>query len=94
MSNYAVKADFKNAIGVASKFAKKVDTSNLKYDVDKLDIDELKYVPTTLSNLKSKLNQLDVDRLVPVPVDLSKLCDVVKKHVYNATIKNIEDIST
>ena len=62
--------------------------------MDKLDIDELKYVPTTLRNLNSKLNKLNIDRLVPAPVDLSKLCDVVKKHVYNATIKNIEDIST
>ena len=38
---------------------------------------------------------LDVDKLVPVSVDLSKLSDVVKnvlkKDVYNAKIKNIED---
>ena len=51
----------------------------------------MKNVPTNLSNLKSQ-----VDKLVPVPVDLSKLSDVskndvVKKDVYNAKIKNIED---
>ena len=56
----------------------------------------MKKVPTNLSNLKSKIDKLDVDKLVPVPVDLSKLSDVVKnnvikKDVFNAKIKNIED---
>ena len=40
---------------------KKTDLANLKSDVDKLDIDKLKNVPTNLSNLKSKVDQLDVD---------------------------------
>ena len=87
----------KNATGVdTSKFAKKVDLASLKSNVDKLDIDKLKNVPTNLSNLKSKVDKLDVDKLVPVPVDLSKLSDavkndVVKKDVYNAKIKDTED---
>ena len=46
--------------------------------------------------MKSKVDELDVDKLVPAPVDLSKLSnvvknDVVKKDVYNAKMKNIED---
>ena len=45
--------------------------------------------------MKSKVDKLDVDKLVPLHVDLSKLSDVVKnvvkKDVYNAKIKNIED---
>ena len=46
--------------------------------------------------MESKVDNLDVDKLVPVPVDLSKLSDVVKndavkKNVYNAQIKDIED---
>ena len=95
MSNSATKADLKNTTGT-SKFAGKIDLANLKSNVDKLDIDKLKNVPTNLRNLKSKVDQLDVDKLVPVPVDLSKLSDVVKndvvkKDVYNAKIKNIED---
>ena len=53
-------------------------------------------MPTNLSNLKSKVDKLDVDKLVPVPVDLSKLSvivknNVVKKDVYNAKIKNVEE---
>ena len=97
LSNYATKTDLKNATRVnTSKFAKKVDLASLKSNVDKLDIDKLKNVPTNLSNLKSKVDKLDIDKLVPVSVDLSKLSDVVKngvvqKDVYNAKTKYIED---
>ena len=97
LSNYATKPDLENATDLdTSKFAKIVDLVNLKSDVDKLDIDKLKNVPTNLSNLKSKVDKIDVDKLVPVPVDSSKLSDVVKndvvkKDVYNAKIKTIED---
>ena len=78
-SNYATKADLKNATGVdTSDFSIKTDLANLKPDVDKLDIDKLKDVPNNLSNLKSKVDKLDVDKLVPFPVDLSQLIDVVK----------------
>ena len=46
--------------------------------------------------MKSKVDKLDVHKIVPAPVHLSKLRDVVKnavvkKDVYNAKIKNIED---
>ena len=46
--------------------------------------------------MKSKVDKLDVDKLLPIPVDVSKLSnavknDAVKKDVYNAKIKNIED---
>ena len=89
-----VELDFKNVD--TSKFARKVDLANLKSDVDKVDIDKLKNVSSNLSNLKSKVDKLDVEKLVPVLVDLSKQSnvirnDVVKKDVYNAKIKNIED---
>ena len=43
LSNYASKAGLKNATGTDTlNFAKKTDFANLKYDVDKLDIDKLK----------------------------------------------------
>ena len=91
------KADLKNATVVdTSKFAEKFDLPSLASNVNKLDIDKFKNVKTNLNNLKCKVDKLDVDKLVPVPVDLSKLSDVVKndvvkKDVYNAKIKNIED---
>ena len=63
LSNYATKADLKNATGLdTSKFAKKVDLANLKPNVDKLDIEKLKNVPTNLSNLKNKIKKLDVNK--------------------------------
>ena len=55
LSNYSTKADLKNATVVdTSKSAKMVYLSNLKSDIDKLDTDKLKNVPSNLSNLKSK----------------------------------------
>ena len=51
LSNYATKADLKNATGVdTSSFAKKSDLANLKTNLGKLDIDKLKTVPTNLSS--------------------------------------------
>ena len=97
LSNYATQTDLKNATGIdKSSFAKKIDLTSLKSDVDKLDIDKLKNLSTNLSNLKKKVDKIDVNKLLPVPVVLSKLSDVVendvvKKDVYNAEIKNIED---
>ena len=60
MSNYVTKADLKNATGVhTSNVAKKTDLANLKSNIDKLDIDKLKNVPSGLSSLKSKVDKLD-----------------------------------
>ena len=100
-SNVATKADLKKCSiinGVeTSSFAKKFDLDKLHIDnVAKLDTDKMENVPTNSNNLESKVDKLDIDKLVPVPVDLSKLSDlvkssVVKKDVYNAKMKNIED---
>ena len=49
------KTDLKIATGVdTSKFATMVILANLKTDIDKLDIDKLKKVPTIVSSLKSR----------------------------------------
>ena len=97
LSNYATKTDFKNPKAVETlKFAKKTDLASLKSNVDKLDINKFKNVPTNLSNLKKKIDKLGDYKLVSVSVDLSKLSDVVnndvvKEDVYNSKIKHIED---
>ena len=69
LSNYATKAYLKNATGIGtSGFALKSNLASLKAEVDKIDLDKFKNVPTNLSNLKSKV----IGKLALVPVDLSK----------------------
>ena len=68
---------------------------SLKAEVDKLEVNKIKNVPTNLSNLKIEVDKLDLGKLQTPPVDLSKLRnavknDVVKKGAYSANIKNIE----
>ena len=95
VSNYAAKADLKNGTdAVTSKFAKKVDLANLKSQVDKVNIGNLKNVPSGLNTVKTK-----VDKLVPALVDLGKLSDVVKNYVvrkteYNKLVKKANAIKT
>ena len=56
LSNYATKTDLKNETDVdTSFFAKKSDLTNLKFNVDKLNFDKLKNIPTNLNDLKSKM---------------------------------------
>ena len=49
LSKHATKTDLKNAAGVDTSFAKKVDVANLKSDVDKLGIDKFKNIPSGLA---------------------------------------------
>ena len=54
LSNYATKADIKNITHAdTSGFALKTNLANLNTEVDKLDIDKLKPVPTDLSKLSN-----------------------------------------
>ena len=46
---------------------------HLRAEVDKLDINKLTNVPTSLNNLKTKVEYLHVGKLKTVAVDLNKL---------------------
>ena len=48
----------------------KNDFTALKAEADKLDINKLANVPTSLNNLKTKAVNVDVGKLETVPVDL------------------------
>ena len=51
LSNYARKSDLKKPIGVdTSNFAEKVHLPNLKFEVDKSDIDQLENISSKQSN--------------------------------------------
>ena len=92
LSNYATKSDLKNATGIdTSKLAAKSDLVSLKAEVDKLDIDKLKSVPTNLSNLKSKVDKLDIVKLETTVINNVVKSEVVKKTEHNAKIKIVED---
>ena len=74
MSNHATKTNLKNATGVDTlSFAKKTDLVNLKSDLDKLDCNELKNVPSNLNNLKSTVDNLDTGKLEATQVGLNKV---------------------
>ena len=73
LSNYATKADLKNAARAdTSKNAKKVELASLIFNVDRLDIDLLKNLPSGLSSLKIKVDKIDIGKLETTPVHLSK----------------------
>ena len=78
LSNYATKKELEHATGIdtADVFAKKYFVA-LKAQVDKLDINKLTNVPTSLNNLETKVDDLDVGKLKTVPVELKELIDVV-----------------
>ena len=60
LSNYATKKELEHATGVdTSDLAAKSDFIALKAEVDKLGIDKLVNVPTSLNNLKTNVDDLD-----------------------------------
>ena len=61
----------------------------MKAEVDKLDINKLNNVPTSLNNLRAKGDDLAVGKLETVSVDLKKLSDVVDNEVVKNTKFNI-----
>ena len=57
----------------------------MKAEVNKLDINNLVNVPTSLNNLKTKVDKLDAGKLKTFPVDLTKLSDAVENEVVKNT---------
>ena len=57
----------------------------MKAELNKLDINILAIVPTSLNNLKTKVDHLDVNKLKTVPIDLKKLSDAVANEVVKNT---------
>ena len=64
LSNYATKADIKNATGIdTSKLALKSNLVTLEAEVDKIDVNKLKTVPIDLSKLSNVVNNDVVKKL-------------------------------
>ena len=101
LSNKATKTDLQNATGVdKSDFGKKTGLAHSQSDVDKVDIDRIKSMPSNLNNLKTKVDKLDIGKLKTTPADLCKLSklvkkdNVVKKAKYNELVKKASNIRT
>ena len=96
LSNFATKDDIKNIAHVdTSSFALKTNLANLKSEVDKLDVDKLKPIPTDLSKLSDVVKsdvvkKTDYNKLV-AKVDNIDTSGLVKKTDYNTKIIEIED---
>ena len=96
LSNYATKADIKNITHIdSSSFALKTNLAVLKSEVDKLDVDKLKPIPTDLSKLSDVIKnnvvkKTDYNKLVG-KIDNIDTNALVKKTDYNIKITEIED---
>ena len=76
LSNYASKKELGHATGVdTSDVADKKDVIALKTEVDKLNINKLVNVPTSLNNLKTKVEELDIGKLKKCSHRLKKISD-------------------
>ena len=74
MPNFATKKELEHATGIdTSNLAAKKYFIALKAEVDKLDINKLTNVPTSLNNLETIVDDLNVGKLKTVPGDLKKL---------------------
>ena len=96
LSNYATKDDIKNTTHVdTSSFALKTKLANLKSEVDKLDVNKLKPIPTDLSKLSNVVKndvvkKTDYNKLV-TKVDNIGTSGLVKKTDFNTKITEIKD---
>ena len=94
--NYATKDDIENITHVdTSNFALKTNLANLKSEVDKLDVDKLKPVPTDLSKLSDVVKndvvkKTDYNKLVTKVDNIDTSC-LLKKTDCNTKITEIED---
>ena len=95
MSNYATRKELDHATGVdTSDLADKKDFIPLKAEVDKLNINKLVNVPTSLNNLKTKVGDSDLGKLKTVPVDLRDVVDneFVKNTRFNTLKKKVNNL--
>ena len=73
MSNYATKKKSKDAADVdTSNLSAKREIITLNIEANKLDINKLVNVPSSVNNLKPKVGNLDIYKSQTVPVGLKK----------------------
>ena len=82
-----------NKFGIdASDLAAEKDFIALKAEVNKLDINKMTNVPSSLNNLKTKADDLDIRNMKTVPVNLKKISDVEDSGVVKNTKLNTPEV--
>ena len=77
LSNYATKADFKNATGIdTSKLATKSDLASLRAEEDKLDIEKLIPIPVDLNKLSDVVKMMLLKELCMISMIILMLVDL------------------
>ena len=81
-----VVLDLSDYAGIeTSDLTAKKDFIGLKIEIDKLYIDKLANVATSLNNLKTKVDDVDVGKLKALPINLKNISDVVANEVVKIT---------
>ena len=94
LSNYATKKELGHATGIdTSDLAVKKDFCPLKAEVDKLGINKVVNVLTSLNNLKGKVDDLDADKLKTVSAELHDAVDnEVVKNTFNTPKRKVTNL--
>ena len=96
LSNYATKTDVKDATGIdTSNFALKSNLTNLKTEVDKIDVAKLKTVPAGLSKLrnvakKKVIENTGYDKLVTKVNNIDDPLKFILKAKYDTDKSDLE----
>ena len=92
LANYATKDDVKNITHVVvSSYATKTNLAALKSEVDKIDVDKLKTVPTDLSKLRNVVKN-DVIKKTDYNTKVTSI-ENQKAGVTKNTVDNLADIT-
>ena len=92
LTNYATKTDLKNITHVdVSSFASKTNLAALKTEVDKIDTDKLKTVPTDLAKLTNAIEN-DVVKKTDYNIKVTSIESQIAGLTKN-TVDNLADIT-
>ena len=89
LTNYATKTDLKNITHTdVSRFASKTNLAALKTEVDKIDVDKLKTLPTDLAKLSNVVNNYLVKK-----TDYNTKVTSIENQIAGATKNTVDNLA-
>ena len=89
LTNYATKTDLKNITHTdVSSFASKTNLAALKTEVDKIDVDKLKTLPTDLAKLRNVVNNYVVKK-----TDYNTKVTSIENQIAGATKNTVDNLA-